>query len=170
LGSAYYATHPLFPAEKTAGVINIDALCIEGIMKDVTVIGYGYSELDDIVLRASQYQDRVVTPDPTPEKGSYFRSDHFSFAKAGIPSVYIAKGADHIEHGREWTLEKRAAWGREHYHKPSDNYTPDLWDFDGMVKDVRLVFHAGYLLAMDDRFPNWREGTPFKALRDAMME
>lgn len=170
LGSAYYAAHPLYPAEKTAGVINIDALCIEGPMKDVTVVGYGYSELDDIVLQASNYQDRYVTPDPTPEKGSYFRSDHFSFAKVGIPSVYIAKGSDHVEHGRDWTLKKRAKWGREHYHKPSDNYTPDLWDFEGMIQDVRLVFHAGYLLAMEDGFPNWREGIPFKAMRDEMIE
>lgn len=170
LGSAYYATHPVFPPEKTVAVINMDALNILGKMRDITVIGYGYSELDNYVVPAARAQGRVVNPDPTPEKGSYYRSDHFPFAKAGIPSIYIAKGVDHIEKGKEWALEQREKWTRENYHKPSDNYEPDVWNFEGMVDDVRLFFRTGYLLAMDDRFPNWHDGTEFKAKRDKMMK
>lgn len=170
LGSAYYATHPVFPPEKTVAVINMDALNFLGRMRDITVIGYGFSELDDYVLQAAEAQSRTVNPDPTPEKGSYYRSDHFSFAKVGIPAVYIARGSDHVEKGREWVLEQREMWTREHYHKPSDNYEPDKWDFDGMVDDVRLFFRTGYMLAMDDKFPQWHEGTEFKAKRDAMMK
>jgi Zn-dependent M28 family amino/carboxypeptidase len=170
LGSAYYATHPVFPPEKTVAVINMDALNFLGRMRDITVIGYGFSELDDYVLKAAKAQSRTVNPDPTPEKGSYYRSDHFSFAKVGIPAVYIARGSDHVEKGREWALEQREKWTRDHYHKPSDNYEPDQWHFDGMVDDVRLFFRTGYMLAMDDKFPHWHEGTEFKAKRDAMME
>ena len=170
LGSAYYANHPVYPPEKTVAVINLDALNILGRMRDITVVGYGYSELDGFVVDAAKAQGRTVNPDPTPERGSYYRSDHFSFAKAGIPAVYIARGSDHVERGREWTLEQRSRWTREHYHKPSDNYDPDTWEFNGMVQDVRLFFRVGYALAMGDNFPNWYEGTEFKARRDAMME
>ena len=170
LGSAYYANHPIYPPEKTVAVINMDALNILGKMKDITVIGYGYSKLDGFVVDAAKAQGRIVNPDPTPERGSYYRSDHFSFAKAGIPAVYIARGSDHVERGREWTLEQRDRWTLEHYHKPSDNYDPEVWEFDGMVQDVRLFFRVGYALAMRDNFPNWYENTEFKARRDAMME
>lgn len=170
LGSAYYANHPIYPAEKTVAVINMDALNTLGEMKDITVIGYGYSELDDFVSEAAGAQDRTVNPDPTPQKGSYFRSDHFSFAKVGIPAIYIAKGVDHVEKGKEWTLEQRERWVKEHYHKPSDNYEPDVWNFDGMVQDVRLFFRTGYLLAMDDTFPNWHEGSEFRQKRVEMMK
>lgn len=170
LGSAYYATHPVYPPEKTVAVINMDALNILGKMRDITVIGYGFSELDDYVSAAARAQDRTVNPDPQPEKGGFYRSDHFSFAKVGIPAVYIAKGVDHIEKGKEWALEQREKWIKENYHKPSDNYEPDKWNFEGMVEDVRLFFRTGYLLAMDDKFPNWHEGTEFKEKRDAMMK
>lgn len=170
LGSQYYATHPIYPAEKTAAVINIDALNILGKMRDITVIGYGYSELDDYVLAAAKLHGRTVTPDPQPEKGYYYRSDHFSFAKEGLPAVYISRGSDHVEHGKEWTLEQRDKWRSENYHKPSDEYDPDLWSLEGMVEDVRLFFRTGFLIAMDDKFPNWHDGTEFKAKRDEMMK
>ncbi len=168
LGSEYYATHPLFPAAKTAAVINMDALNIYGPMKDITVIGYGLSDLDQYIEAAAKEQGRTVSPDPTPEKGSYFRSDHFPFAKQGIPAVYPSGGTDSVEHGKEWTLAQREKYTAENYHKPSDEFDPS-WDLSGAAEDLRLLFKVGYRLAMEATFPNWKEGTEYKAKRDAVM-
>ncbi len=136
----------------------------------MTVIGYGYSELDNYVLAAAKTQSRSVNSDPEPEKGYFFRSDHFSFARVGIPAVYITKGVDHVEKGKEWTMEQRKKWLAENYHKVADEYEPDLWDFTGMVEDVQLYTRVGYQLSMDDKFPKWHEGIEFKKKRDAMMK
>jgi len=166
LGSEYYAAHPIYPTAKTAAVINMDALNTYGPMKDITVVGYGLSELDGYIESAAKEQGRTVNPDPTPEKGSYFRSDHFPFAKQGIPAVYPSGGTDSVEHGKEWTLAKREKYTAENYHKPSDEFDPN-WDLSGAVDDLRLLFKVGYRLAMESTFPNWKEGTPYKAKRDA---
>ncbi len=168
LGSEYYATHPVVPLVKTVGAINMDGLNVIGRMRDVTVIGLGYSELDDYLAQAARAQGRRVRPDPESEKGFYFRSDHFSFARQGVPALNADAGIDHVEHGEQWTLERRAEYTAEKYHKPADEYDPD-WDLSGLVDDLRLVFRVGYALAADSAFPNWREGTPFKATRDSMM-
>lgn len=168
LGSEYYAAQPLFPPAKTAAVINMDALNIYGRMKDITVIGYGLSELDQYIEAAAKEQGRTVNPDPTPEKGSYFRSDHFPFAKQGIPAVYPGGGTDSVEHGKEWTLAKREKYTAENYHKPSDEFNPN-WDLTGAIEDLRLLFKVGCRLAMESTFPNWKEGTEYKAKRDADM-
>lgn len=166
LGSTYYATHPVFPAEKTVAVLNMDGLNVLGPMHDVTVIGYGMSELDDYAAAAAEAQGRYLRPDPEPEKGYYYRSDHFSFARVGIPALYLDAGIDHVTHGPAWTLAQRAEYVEQHYHKPSDEYNPN-WDLRGAVDDLRLLFDIGYRLANSTAFPNWREGTPFRALRDA---
>ena len=168
LGSEYYAAHPLFPAAKTVAAINMDSLNIYGPMKDITVIGYGLSELDRYMEEAAAEQQRVVNPDPTPEKGSFFRSDHFPFAKQGIPAVYPSGGTDSVEHGKEWTLELREKYTIENYHKPSDEFDP-AWDLSGAIEDLRLLFKVGYRLAMDTVFPNWNEGTEYRAKRDAVL-
>ena len=168
IGSAYYAAHPLFPAAKTVAVINMDALNIYGRMKDITVIGYGLSELDQYIEAAAKEQGRTVNPDPTPEKGSYFRSDHFPFAKQGIPAVYPSGGIDHVEHGKKWTLAKKDKYTAENYHKPSDEFDPK-WDLSGAIDDLHLLFKVGYRLAMESTFPNWKEGSEYKAKRDADM-
>jgi Zn-dependent M28 family amino/carboxypeptidase len=168
LGSHYYATHPIFPKTKTVAAINMDALNIYGKMKDITVIGYGQSELDDYVETEAAEQGRSVRPDPKPERGSFYRSDHFSFAKQGIPALYTGMGIDHVEHGEAWTLEKRDKYIAEKYHKPSDNYDPN-WDLSGAVDDLRLLFKIGHRLSMEKTFPNWKEGSEFKAKRDAEM-
>jgi Zn-dependent M28 family amino/carboxypeptidase len=168
IGSEYYATHPIFPATKTVAVINMDALNIYGPMKDITVIGYGMSELDGYIEAAAKEAGRTVSSDPSPEKGSYFRSDHFPFAKEGIPAVYPSGGSDSVEHGREWTIAKRDKYLAENYHKPSDEFDPN-WDLSGAIDDLRLLFKVGYRLAMESTFPNWKEGTPYKAKRDAEM-
>ena len=169
LGSMYYATHPVYPATKTVAAINMDSLNIYGKMKDITVIGYGNSELDDYVEAAASERGRKVRPDPTPEKGSFFRSDHFPFAKQGIPALYANSGIDHVEHGEEWTLAKNDKYTAENYHKPSDEYDPN-WDLSGALDDLRLLFKVGYRLSMEAAFPNWKEGSEFKAKRDADME
>ncbi len=170
LGSEYYARHPLFPPEKTVGVINIDAMNILGPTRDMNIAGYGYSELDDYAVAVLERHDRYATGDPSPEKGGYFRSDHFSFAKEGIPSLNLSSGVDNRVHGKEWGMAKTAQWTMENYHKPSDNYEPDKWNFDGMIEDTGIYFELGYDLSMTDSFPGWKEGFPFKALRDEMMK
>lgn len=169
IGSEYYAKNPIFPAAKTVAVINMDALNIYGKMKDITLTGYGLSELDRYVEEEAMSQGRVVRPDPNPERGSFFRSDHFSFARQGFPAIYPNHGIDHVEHGEEWTKAKVNKYISENYHKPSDEYDPN-WDLSGAIDDLRLLFGVGYRLAMESAFPNWKEGIEYRAKRDAVLE
>ncbi len=169
LGSQYYATNPVYPRTKTVAAVNMDSLNIWGKMRDITVIGYGISELDDYLKAAAAEQGRRVRPDPEPERGSFFRSDHFPFAKEGIPAVYPTSGIDHVEHGEEWTLAQREKYIAEKYHQPSDEYDPN-WDLSGAIDDLHLLFRVGHMLSKEKTFPNWKEGTEFKAKRDAEME
>ncbi len=168
LGSAHYAAEPTVPLVKTVAAINMDGLNIYGPMHDVTVIGLGNSELDDYIADAANKQNRRVRPDPEAEKGFYFRSDHFNFAKQGVPALYTDDGIDHVEYGESWTMERKAEYTAEYYHKPSDEYDPN-WDLSGALDDLRLLFRVGYKLANESTFPNWREGVAFKAKRDSMM-
>jgi Zn-dependent M28 family amino/carboxypeptidase len=169
LGSEYYAHHPLFPLAKTVGVINMDALNIFGRTKDMTIVGYGNSQLDKYAVAVLKKYGRYAIADPTPEKGGYFRSDHFSFAKVGVPSLDLSEGVDNVEHGKEWGLAAHEKWINENYHKPSDNYEPDKWDFAGLTEDVKVYFETGYDLSMSKEFPEWSADFPFKSLRDKMM-
>lgn len=169
LGSAYYAGQPLYPVTQTVAALNMDALNIWGKMKDITIIGEGNSELDEYVYAAAKKQNRYVRPDPEPEKGIFYRSDHFSFAKEGIPALYTKMGVDHVTDGVEPTLEKVNEWTRKYYHKPGDEYE-DWWDLTGCIDDVRLMFEVGYRISNEAKFPQWREGTEFKAKRDADMK
>ncbi len=170
LGSKFYAENPIYPLNKTAAVINMDAINIFGKTKDMTIVGLGNSALDDYAEAVLKKHGRYAIPDPTPEKGMYFRSDHFSFAQAGVPSLYLAKGIDDVEHGKEWGLAETEKWIMENYHKPSDSYNPDIWNFDGMIDDIRVFFEIGYNLSMSEEFSEWRPGSPFKPLRDKMMK
>ncbi len=170
LGSSFYAQNPIFPLNKTAGVINMDALNIDGKTKDMTIVGMGNSDLDHFAVDVLKKKGRYVMPDPTPEQGSYFRSDHFSFAKVGVPSLYLSRGVDNVEHGKEWGLAQSEKWLMANYHKPSDNYEPDVWKFDGMLEDVKAYFEVGYDMSMSATFPEWVAGSPFKAARDEMMK
>ncbi len=169
LGSDYYAIHPIYPLTKTAAVINMDALNIYGRMKDIRIVGFGQSELDDYVKAYAEEVGRVVLPNPTPEKGSFFRSDHFPFAKQGVPALYAGSGIQHIEKGEEWGREQIEKYIREKYHKPSDEYDPN-WDLSGMLDDLHMYFKIGYRLSMEDTFPNWKEGSEFKLKRDTDMQ
>ncbi len=169
LGSAYYASHPVYPTNQTVAVINMDAMNIFGPMKDITIVGKGLSELDEYVLAAAKEQGRYVRPDPEPQKGVFYRSDHFSFAKQGIPALYARMGVDHVEKGEAWTRRISAKWTIENYHKVNDEYDPAMWDLRGTIDDIRLLFRIGFRLAQSDAFPNWYPGNEFRARRDADM-
>jgi Zn-dependent M28 family amino/carboxypeptidase len=168
LGSKHYAINPVYPLNRTVAAINMDGLNVDGPMRDITIVGYGNSALDDYLAMAAETQGRRVRPDPEPEKGFYYRSDHFEFAKRGVPALYPDAGIDHVEHGEEWTMQRRADYTANRYHKLSDEYDPG-WDLRGAVDDLRLFFLAGYRLATEPAWPNWRPGTEFRATRDAMM-
>jgi len=168
LGSKYYGENPVYPLDKTVAAINIDGLNIYGPTRDIVVIGYGNSELDDYLVEAAQEQGREVLPDPEAEKGYFYRSDHFSLAKQGVPALYTDIGEEHVEHGTEWMQERKDEYTAMHYHGPSDEYRAD-WDLRGAVDDIQLWFRVGYHLANEETFPNWREGTEFKSIRDSMM-
>ena len=166
LGSAYYAANPVYPTASTVAAINMDGLNADGPMNDITVVGMGNSELDDYLAEAAARVGRTLRPDPEPEKGFFYRSDHFSFAKAGIPSLYTDSGIDHVEHGIEWTLARRADYTSNRYHKPTDEFDPS-WDLTGALDDLGLLFRLGYRLADSDDWPNWREDNEFRAIREA---
>ncbi len=169
LGSEYYATHPIYPLTKTAAVINMDSLNIYGRMKDIRIVGYGQSELDDYVKAYADEIGKVVLPNPTPEKGSFFRSDHFPFAKQGVPALSAGAGVQHLEKGEEWGLAQREKYIRERYHKPSDEFD-DTWDLSGIPEELQMYFMIGYRLSMEFTFPNWKEGSEFKLKRDTDMQ
>jgi Zn-dependent M28 family amino/carboxypeptidase len=168
LGSGYYAENPVYPLNKTAGAINIDALPIDGATRDYTITGYGNSDLDEYAVRANALLDRVVKPNPEPEKGSFYRSDHFPLAKQGVPAHYGGAGHDNIAHGEEWSRARSDAWTADNYHQVTDEYSPD-WDLGGAMQDIAVWFRIGVDLAYSNAFPGWNEGTEFKAIRDAMM-
>ncbi|MBI3982820.1 MAG: M28 family peptidase [Gemmatimonadetes bacterium] len=168
IGSAHYAQNPVYPHNRTAAVINMDGLNHIGPMRDITVIGYGNSELDDYLAEAALTQSRVLKPDAEPEKGFYYRSDHFNFAKAGVPALYTDAGVDHVERGETYAREQRDKYTAERYHKPSDEYDP-TWDLRGAIDDLQLLFRVGHQVANETTLPNWKPGTEFRATRDSMM-
>ncbi len=168
LGSAHYAENPLFPLNKTVAAVNMDVINTFGRTTDLVVVGYGNSELDGFLAAAARTQDRVLVPDPDVEKGFFYRSDHFPISKKGVPAIYADPGTTHVEHGADWITAKKNEYRQLRYHKPADEFSSD-WDLSGGVEDIQAFFLTGYALANSDTFPNWTEGTEFKARRDAMM-
>lgn len=166
LGSAYYAQEPIFPPNQTVANINMDGLPAYGEMKDLTITGYGQSELDKYAEEEALRQGRYVIPDPDPGKGYFFRSDHFSFAKVGIPALYASGSYEHKTKGVAFIEEKTQEYLTIKYHQPQDNYEPELWDLKGIAQDARLLFNVGYLLANETYFPQWNPSSEFKAKRD----
>lgn len=136
-----------------------------GCTKDVTVIGMGQSELDEYAGRSAARQGRITVPEANPEGGWFFRSDHFNFAKKGVPGLYIGAGTNAIGHEQGWGKEQIAAYNRLRYHSPADEFDPATWVMDGMVEDVRLLFDVGYHLSNEKNFPVWKQGSEFKAYR-----
>jgi Zn-dependent M28 family amino/carboxypeptidase len=168
LGSHYYAENPVYPLNKTAAAINIDGFSLWGATRDYTIIGHGNSQLDDYAVRGNGFVGRVVKPNPEPEKGSFYRSDHFPLAKRGVPAHYGRAGHDNAEHGEEWGKAQSDAWTANHYHAVTDEYS-ESWDLGGAMQDISVWFRIGMELAYSNAFPTWNEGTEFKAARDAMM-
>jgi Zn-dependent M28 family amino/carboxypeptidase len=164
LGSAYYAAHPIFPQAKTAANINTDALNIIGATLDLTVLGFGRSTLDEHIIAAAQEQGRKVEGDHFPENGSFYRSDQFSFAKQGIPVLYINSGIDYVGRDKEWVEERRKEYIAKRYHQPSDEYSPD-WNFEGMVQDTQVSFLVGVRIANTAEMPQWNKGDEFEKVR-----
>jgi len=168
LGSQYYAQTPLYPLDKTVAAINIDGVNQWGRTKDITVIGLGASDLDDYLRQAAQEQGRTLSPDAEPEKGFYYRSDHFNFAKQGVPALDPDSGTDFIGKPADWGTKKRDEYTKNDYHAPSDQMKPD-WDLTGAAEDAKLLFAVGYRVANAEKIPEWKPGNEFKAKRDAMM-
>lgn len=169
-GSAYYAENPIFPKEKTVANINMDGINPYGKMKDVSLIGIGQSEMEDLLNEELVKLGRYSAPEPNPSAGYYFRSDHFNFAKIGIPALYIGTGIDHEEKGKEYGKELQENYTMQYYHKPADEYDPERWNLDGAVDDVQLLFNVGNRLSNSDFWPQWKDNSEFKSVRDAYMK
>jgi Zn-dependent M28 family amino/carboxypeptidase len=168
LGSEYYAGHPTFAPGKIAANLNYDEGNIIGRTTDLTYIGLGKSSLDQVVKDVAAQQGRTVVGDQFPEKGSFYRSDQFSFAKIGVPAIYLKPGTHLRGKPDAEGKEKLEAWEAAHYHQPSDQMTPD-WNFDGMIEDARLGFYAGLKIADDPKLPAWTPGDEFEAARKAAL-
>jgi len=166
LGSAYYAANPIYPLGRTAGGINMDGLNIYGPTRDVVVVGGGKSELEAYLDKAVAAQGRTISAEPTPEKGFYYRSDHFSFAKLGVPMLYYDSGEDLVNGGRAAGAKIAEDYTANRYHQPSDEYDPD-WNWDGALADLTLNYQIGRMLADGSTWPNWLRGDEFRAIRDA---
>ncbi len=169
LGSRYYAEHPLYPLASTAADINMDAINVWGKTRDITVVGNGKSTLDDLVAAVAKEQGRRVDPDPEPEKGFYYRSDHFSFAKVGVPAFDPDAGVDFVGKPAGWGIERRKKYTEEDYHKPSDKIKTD-WDLSGAVQDCQLYLLVGYHVANTEKMPEWRANAEFKAIREQSLK
>ncbi|ATP18998.1 MULTISPECIES: M28 family metallopeptidase [Sphingobium] len=165
LGSAYYGDNPVFPFSKTVGGVNMDALSVAGLAKNVVVIGKGKSQLDAYLDRALGAQGRVATLEPTPEKGYYYRSDHFSFAKHGLPMLYFEGGEDLVKGGTAAGMAAAEDYTEHRYHGPKDEYDPN-WDWTGVAADLKLYYDVGRALANTTDWPNWVDGDEFRAIRD----
>ena len=165
LGSEYFAAHPPIPVAQMAGGLNMDNLYAVGKTRDITVIGFGQSELEDDLRQAAARQGRVPAQEPSPEKGFYYRSDHFNLAKAGVPMLYTKSGVDSPTQGADYGKRWLEDYTAKKYHKPSDEYSPD-WDVSGTLQDLQLYYEVGLGIVNSSRWPNWRADSEFRAIRD----
>ena len=169
LGSAYYAEDPLVPLKNTVAGINIDAILPLGKTKDMKVIGFGASQLEDRLKDVLDPRGMYIVPDDKPEAGYYYRSDHISLAKKGVPMLYSDPGNDHVVNGLTYGEDFAKDYTKERYHKPGDEYD-NSWDLSGIEQSTEILFELGYGIANSEDWPNWYEGTEFRALRDEMLK
>ena len=169
LGSQYYAVAPIYPIAKTLANINVDGMNVHGRTRDLTLVGLGASDLDDFARDAAGEQGRIIRPDPEPEKGFYYRSDHFNFAKQGVPALDPDEGVEFVGKPAEFGERVRGEWNERDYHQPSDIVRPD-WDLSGAFEDLKVFFAVGYRVADADTMPAWKPGNEFKARRDEMLK
>ncbi len=165
LGSKFYAENPVFPLSQTVGGVNMDAFSMSGPAKNLTVIGKGKSQLDLYLEAAAKSEGRTPEMEPTPEKGFYYRSDHFSFAKLGVPMVYFEGGDDLVTGGKAAAKAAAEDYEKNRYHAPDDEFN-EKWDWSGVMSDLKLYYRVGRMLAMTDAWPNWNDGDEFRAVRD----
>jgi len=168
LGARHYAANPLHPLRRTVANLNMDGLNPWGRTRDVAVVGLGNSTLDDLAVREAGRQGRTVTAEASPEKGMFYRSDHFEFAKVGVPALYLKSGLDYVGRPEGWGRARSDEFTERDYHKVSDEVKDD-WDFSGAVEDLQILYRIGLDLAQNPIWPEWKPGTEFKARRDAMM-
>jgi Zn-dependent M28 family amino/carboxypeptidase len=168
LGSQYFAAHPTVPAGKIAANVNYDSGNIWGVSRDITFIGLGKSSLDGVATEVAAHQQRVLKADQFPDRGSYYRSDNFNFAKIGVPAFYFSGGTDFVDKPPGWGAEQAEIYVERHYHQPSDELTDD-WRFDGLVQDAKFGFFAGLIVANDPASPVWNAGNEFEATRLAAL-
>jgi Zn-dependent M28 family amino/carboxypeptidase len=166
LGALYYMQNPIFPARNTVAAINMDGINNAGLTRDIEVVGFGKSEMDDLIVEAARAQGRRVEPDSAPEAGYFYRSDHLHFAQLGIPVLYTSNGIDMVDGGVERGRAINEAYTANNYHKPSDEVTPD-WDMSGGAQDLELLYAVGRRLADGAEWPQWRENAEFRAARTA---
>jgi Zn-dependent M28 family amino/carboxypeptidase len=169
LGAKFYAEHPLYPLEKTLADINIDIVNPWGKTRDIEDFSNNNSTLDDLLAAAAKRNGRELKPNSQPEKGSFYRADHFEFSKRGVPSLYSGGGKDFIGKPPNFGQEKKDDYTAHHYHQVSDEVDPN-WDLSGAVQDIQLLFEVGYQVANTDKFPEWRPDSEFKAKRDATLK
>jgi Zn-dependent M28 family amino/carboxypeptidase len=169
LGSEYYAKMPIYPLARTVANINMDSWNVHGRTRDLTLVGFGASDLDDYARDAAGEQGRVVHADAEPEKGFYYRSDHFNFAKEGVPALDPDGGVDYIGKPPEYAKQQRDEWNANRYHTPKDVVLPD-WDLTGTREDLMVLFAVGYRVAQADKMPEWKPGNEFRAKREQMLK
>ncbi|MBB1473109.1 MULTISPECIES: M28 family metallopeptidase [unclassified Luteimonas] len=167
LGSKYQVAHPVFPLAKTVGVINLDAMSVAGPAHDMVVVGKGSSQLEDVLKTYTDAQQRTQVLEGNPAGGFYFRSDHFNYAKAGVPALYAKGGDDLVQGGKDAGAALAKTYNEVAYHKPGDEFDPG-WNLDGVIQDLEALYGVGRTLADDGSWPAWYEGNAFKAARDAM--
>lgn len=166
LGSAFYSENPIYPVNKTVANINMDGLNRFGKTKDMVVVGQGQSELEDYLKEAIEKTGGYLSFDTHTEAGYYYRSDHFNFAKVGIPALFANNGVDVVGKGKEYGESLENEYTSKNYHQPSDNYDAKTWTGDGAINDLKLLFTIGRRMGFENSFPKWKEGSEFKLIRE----
>jgi Zn-dependent M28 family amino/carboxypeptidase len=169
LGSEYFARHPLWPVSHIVAGVNIDGGLPAGPARDMVVVGSGASELEDLLVQVLKTQNRVMSPDPEPEKGFFYRSDHISLAKVGVPMLDPDGGFDLVNGGTKAGKAIRDEYAAKKYHQPSDEYDPK-WDLSGPLQDIAIYYEFGRRLANSEAWPNWYRGNEFRAIRDRSLD
>jgi Zn-dependent M28 family amino/carboxypeptidase len=169
LGSSYYVQHPLYPLNQTLADLNMDGLNVWGRTADVQIIGSGNSSLEELLAAAASVQGRSIIPEVHPEKGFFFRSDQFEFAKAGVPALFFGSGTNYLGKAADFGLKKRQEYIANDYHKVTDTIKPD-WNLSGAIEDLRLMFEVGWDTAEAAKWPVWNQGSPYRATREQMLQ
>jgi Zn-dependent M28 family amino/carboxypeptidase len=165
LGAQYYATHPLWPLERTVANLNIDTINVLGRTRDIAIVGEGNSTLEDTLTAAAAAQNRTLSPESFPQFGMFYRADHFEFCRAGVPALYFSSGTDFVGKPKEFGLQKKMEYISRHYHKTSDEILSD-WDLSGAMEDAALLLEVGWRAAQQDDPPRWKPASEFKSRRE----